>query len=70
MTDLLPVSLDEEIVCVKREIAMRVRNYPGWVRTGRLKLDRADREIEIMRAVLDRLIGIKEAAGTTGGCGA
>ena len=61
MTDLLAPTLDEEIVCVKRELGMRERNYPGWVRTGRLKMDRADREIEVMRAVLDRLERIKEA---------
>ena len=62
MTDLLAPTLDEEIVCVKREIAMRERVYPGWVRNGRMKLDRADREIEVMRAVLARLERIKEAA--------
>ena len=55
MTDLLPVTLEEEIICVRREIGMRERVYPGWVRAGRMKQDRADREIEVMKSVLESL---------------
>jgi hypothetical protein len=59
VTDLLAPTLDEKIVCVKREIAMRERVYPGWVAAGRMKQDRADREIEVMKSVLESLYRLK-----------
>ena len=49
------VPLPDQIACVLREIAMRQRLYPQWVEAGKMKQDRADREIEAMRAVLDNL---------------
>lgn len=54
-------TLQEQIACVEREIAMRVRVYPHWVRGGRLKQDKADREIETMRAVLATLCGLVQS---------
>ena len=55
MSDLLGISLHEMIVCIEREIAMRRRVYPRWVDAGKMKMDRAEREIEVMEAVLARL---------------
>jgi hypothetical protein len=58
MPDLLanePVPLPEQIMCVQREIAMRERAYPRFVAKGSMKLDRAEREIVVMRAVLETL---------------
>jgi hypothetical protein len=46
-----------EIACVKREIKMRERVYPRWVADGRMTQQLADREIELMKAVLRRLEG-------------
>ena len=61
MADLWPVTIDEEIASVAREIGLRERVYPGWVRAKRMSQDRADREIQAMKAVLERLTKIKEA---------
>lgn len=49
------MSLDEQIACVKREIAMRERVYPRFIESGKLKQQKADREIEAMKAVLETL---------------
>ena len=54
---LFAPTLDEQIACVEREIAMRERVYPGWVRAGRMTQQKADREIETMRAVLATVRG-------------
>lgn len=54
--DLSDVSLDDEIKAVKRELAMRERVYPGWVKAGRMRQAEADTEIRRMRAVLKRLL--------------
>lgn len=59
MTDLLPVSLEEEIAAVEREIGLRKRVYPGRVQARRMSQDRAEREIQIMEAILDLLMGLK-----------
>lgn len=58
---LFAPTLQDQIACVEREIAMRERVYPHWVRGGRLKQDKADREIETMRAVLATLRGLVAA---------
>lgn len=49
------ISLDEQIKCVRRELALRERVYPGWVKSGRMNPERAAREIASMQAVLDTL---------------
>ena len=46
-----PPTLDEQIACADREVGLRLRVYPTWVRQGRLKQHKADREIETMRAI-------------------
>lgn len=59
MSDLLPITLQEEIAEVEREIALRERLYPHWVTTKRLRPDIAERQLAAMRAVLARLRGLK-----------
>lgn len=57
------VSLHDQIHCVMREIGLRQRVYPRWVSAGRMKQDKADREIKAMRAVLytlDRLLAERQ----------
>jgi hypothetical protein len=49
------ITIDDEIACVRREIAMRQRVYPAWVAKGKMKQEKADHEIAAMRAVLIRL---------------
>jgi hypothetical protein len=61
--DLLPVTLDEQIAAVRREIAMRERVYPRQVGNGRMTQRLADRELELMRAVLETLTKL-----SSGGC--
>lgn len=57
---MFPTSLDEQIACVKREIAMRERVYPKWVEKGRMPQDKADHELSAMKAVLQTLINLEE----------
>jgi hypothetical protein len=57
--DLLPVTLDEEILCVRREIGMRERVYPRWVAAGKMKPYNAEREIAAMKSVLESLHRLK-----------
>lgn len=59
MPQLLEPTMDEMIACVEREIAMREKVYPRRIAQGMMKLERADREIEIMKAVSRTLHGCK-----------
>ena len=61
MPDLFPRSpdLDQQIECVSREIGMRQRVYPGWVKAGRMSQTKADHEIAAMQAVLTTLQSLK-----------
>ena len=49
------ITLADEIACIRRELAMRRRVYPNWVKTGRMKAAEADTELARMQAVLTRL---------------
>jgi hypothetical protein len=55
VSDADEYTLEAQMACVKREIALRQRVYPKWVQSGRMKLDMADREIACMTAVLRSL---------------
>ena len=54
------IPLADQVACVRREIAMRERAYPGFVRSGRLTQEKADRELATMRAVLETLLAIAD----------
>jgi len=45
----------EQIACVKREIALRERVYPGLTKNGKLKPEQAATELRRMRDVLGTL---------------
>lgn len=45
-------TLDEKIACVRREVEMRRRVYPNWVRSGRISQAHADHQIACMESVL------------------
>lgn len=47
--------IKEQIECVKREIAMRYRVYPNWVKSGKMKQWQVEIEITRMEAVLESL---------------
>jgi hypothetical protein len=56
MADLLPVTLDDMIAEVKRELAMRAEWYPKWkANAGRNKRNQMDRQWDVMEAVLQHL---------------
>ena len=56
---LFPITLDDQIAAVRREIAMRERVYPRQVSAGRLRQTAADRELAAMRAVLETLLSLE-----------
>jgi hypothetical protein len=49
------VPIEEQITCVKREIAMRNNVYPRRVASGKMKQIQADYEVQRMEAVLRTL---------------
>ena len=48
-------TIEQQIACVKREIAVRKSVYPKWVMSGRMKAEAADHEINCLIAVLRSL---------------
>lgn len=57
------ITLDDKIKEVKREIGLREHFYPIWIASGKLKQDTADRQLAVMRGVLETLESIKNAEG-------
>ena len=60
------ITIEEQIKCVKREIAMRERVYPREVRYEKMSQETADKEIASMRAVLKTLLNVVPADGLFG----
>lgn len=50
-----PVSIEEQFASVEREVRMRRRVYPGWIRAGKMTEEKAEHEIRAMEAVLETL---------------
>jgi hypothetical protein len=63
VNDLLPITLDDQIAAVKREVAMRERVYSRQVFNRKMTQKTADRELALMRAVLKTLMQL-----SNGGC--
>jgi len=59
MSDLRPVTLDEQIAAVLREIRLRERVYPRQVFNRKMTQKTADRELVLMQAVLETLISLR-----------
>lgn len=51
-----PVSLADQIRCLKREIALRKNVYPKWVSNGKMRQGEADHEIATMTAALHTIM--------------
>jgi hypothetical protein len=51
MADLFEVTDAEKLACAVRETRLRERVYPRLIEKGKMKADRAEREIELMRAI-------------------
>lgn len=52
------VSLEAQVKCAKRELALRINVYPGWVNGGRMNKFKAEEEIEAMRGIVKTLEGL------------
>lgn len=61
-TDLFPVSLDEMIAEVERELSLREHVYPKWIEAKKMRPEKADQCVARMRAVLQTLKSLKEKA--------
>lgn len=46
------ITLEQQIACARREVAMRRNVYPKWVKSGRMKQEQADHEIAVMDAIV------------------
>jgi hypothetical protein len=53
------ITLNDQIECAERELAIRKQVYPGWVDKGRMAPDKANHEIECMAEIVYTLIGLK-----------
>lgn len=53
-------TVDEQILCVKREIRQRRHVYPRLVSAGKMKQADAEREIDTMAAVLATLQRVRD----------
>lgn len=54
-----PITIDEQIACIQRERAMRLRMYPRWVKAGKLTQVAADEELCRVDAVLATLEAVR-----------
>lgn len=61
MTGDLPIfTIEQQIACLKRELAVREACYPKWVLAKKLLQAKADHELGAMKAALHTLMSIKE----------
>lgn len=47
----LSIDIDRQIACVRREVSMRRKVYPGWIQRGKMTQEEADRQLSTMEAV-------------------
>ena len=53
------ITIEQMTACVEREIGMRERVYPRWVKQKKLLQTTADQELARMRAVRDLLLNVQ-----------
>jgi hypothetical protein len=53
---------EEKWKCAARELRMRYRVYPRWIENGNLTADKAQREQDLMAAIVEdyRALALKE----------
>ena len=51
----MTITLEAQIDCVKREIALRENVYPKWIESKRMRQHHADYQIAAMKDVLETL---------------
>ena len=47
-----PITVDDKRACLERELRLRRRVYPRFVKAGRMTPEQAAREIALMQAIL------------------
>jgi hypothetical protein len=65
MADLLgdlPVSIQEQIGEIDRELRQRARVYPRLISAGQLSPARAEMQVRVMEAVRDTLLDVRDQA--------
>ncbi|MBA4132528.1 MAG: hypothetical protein C0519_14030 [Hyphomicrobium sp.] len=55
MSELAKLPIDDLVRAAERELAMRERVYPNWVKGGRMPAEKAAHEIKAMRQIADVL---------------
>ena len=48
----MEVRSTDKLKVIKRELALRRRNYPKWVAAGKMKQKEAEEQLRIMEAIL------------------
>lgn len=57
---IVKITLDQQIKEVQRELDMRRRKYPEWVRDGKMRAETAARQIAVMEAIELTLKGMSD----------
>lgn len=55
-------TLQEQLDSARRELALRRRNYPRWVKDGRLNPQKAEHEIQCIESIVATLEKMKMLA--------
>jgi hypothetical protein len=61
--DLLPITLDDMIAELRRELRVRLKVYPKLVRDGRLTQTKAQRQVSMLEATIDKLEALPRDSG-------
>ena len=57
----MAISLQTQLECAKREVAMRRRVYPRWVEADRMTQVKSAQEISAMEAIVETLARLRAA---------
>lgn len=58
-------TLQEQVACLARELAVRRNVYRKWVSSGKMKHETATHEIECMEAALETVEKVRDLAETS-----
>ena len=56
----MTASRHDKITCIVRELALRKRVYPKWIKEKRMTAEKAELEISIMSEILDDYLNAKD----------
>jgi signal recognition particle subunit SEC65 len=55
VADLFPPAIGELVACAEREVRFREYVYPRRITAGRMTTEKAEREIALMKAIVEEL---------------